>query len=80
MNLDWCYHIFTFNNSNYIDTIYLTVRVLQHLVRLHPKSRGWVIVCPVMQVYGSLVLEDNLEAGEAVLGRCNISRICTSAF
>ena len=27
---------------------------------------------PVMQAYGSLALEDNLEVGEAVLGRCSI--------
>ena len=43
---------------------------------------GWniVVVYPVIQVYGSLALEDNLEAGEAMLDRCTISRVCTSAF
>ena len=33
-----------------------------------------------MQVYGSLVLEDNSEVGKAVLGRRSISCVCTSAF
>ena len=33
-----------------------------------------------MQVYGSLVLDDNSEVGDAVLGRCSISCVYTSAF
>ena len=31
---------------------------------------GGVVAYPVMQVCGSLALEDNSEIGEAVLGRC----------
>ena len=38
---------------------------------------GGVVAYPVMQAYDSLALEDN---GEAVLGRCSISCVCTSAF
>ena len=33
-------------------------------------SKGGVIAYTVMQAYGSLALEDNLEVGEAVLDRC----------
>ena len=33
-----------------------------------------------MQAYGSLALENNSEVGEAVLGRCSISCLYTSAF
>ena len=39
-----------------------------------------VIAYPVMQVYVNLALKDNLEVGEAVLGRCSISCVCTSVF
>ena len=39
-----------------------------------------VVAYPVMQAYGSLALEDNLEVGEVVLGRCSISCVCASAF
>ena len=41
---------------------------------------GMVVAYPVMQAYGSLALKDNSEVGEAVLGRCSRSCICTSAF
>ena len=43
-------------------------------------SQGGVVAYTVMQAYGSLALEDNSEIGEAVLGRCSISCVCTSAF
>ena len=42
--------------------------------------KGGVIAYPVMYAYGSLALDDNSEVGNAVLGRCSISCICTSAF
>ena len=41
---------------------------------------GGVVAYPVMQTYGILALENNSKVGEAVLGRCSISCICTSAF
>ena len=39
--------------------------------------KGWLVELPVMKVYA---LEDNAEVGEAVLGRCSIPCVCTSAF
>ena len=44
------------------------------------RSGGGVVACPVMQAYGSLTLEENLEVGEVVLDRCSIPCVCTSAF
>ena len=41
---------------------------------------GGVVACPVVQTYGSLALKDNSEVGEAVLDRCSIFCVCTSAF
>ena len=41
---------------------------------------GGVVAYPVMQKYGSLALEDNLEIGEVVQGRCSISCVCTRVF
>ena len=46
----------------------------------HKTVSGGVVVYPVMQVCGSLALEDNLEVDEVVLGKCSISCFCTSAF
>ena len=42
-------------------------------------KEGEAVAYPERQVYGSLALEDNSEVGEAVLGRCSISCVCTSA-
>ena len=42
--------------------------------------KGGVVAYTVLLAYGSLALEDNSEVGEAVLGRCSISCVCTSAF
>ena len=42
------------------------------LIQTWLKYEGGVGAYPVMQVYGSLVLEDNLEVSEAMLGRCSI--------
>ena len=38
-----------------------------------------VVAYSVIQVHGSLALEDYLEVGALVLGRCSISCVCTSA-
>ena len=39
-----------------------------------------VVAYPVMQAYGKLALEDNSEVGQAVLSRCSISCVGTSAL
>ena len=41
---------------------------------------GGVVAYPVKQVYGGLALEDNSKVSDAVLDRCSISCVCTSAF
>ena len=41
---------------------------------------GGVVAFPVLPVYESRALEDNLEVGEAVLATCSISCVCISAF
>ena len=41
----------------------------------HLVKKGGVVAYPVMQAYGNLVLQDNSEVGEAVMGRCSISCI-----
>ena len=41
---------------------------------------GVVVYSVMKEAYGRLALEDNSEVGEAVLGRCSISCVCTSAF
>ena len=43
-------------------------------------SIGGDILCPVIQVYGSLELEDNSEVGDAALDRCSICCVCTGAI
>ena len=43
-------------------------------------KRSGVVAYPVMQAYGSLALEENLEVSEGVLNRCSISRVCTSTI
>ena len=42
--------------------------------------RTWGRSIPCKQAYDSLALEDKLEIGKAVLGKCSISCISTPAF
>ena len=46
----------------------------------HIYRKSGVVAYPVMQVYGSLALEDNSEVGEVEQGRSSILCVCTSAF
>ena len=55
------------------------MRMSEKMLQQQQQQDG-VVVYPVIQVYGNLALEGNSEVDEAVLGRCSISCVCTSAF
>ena len=48
-------------------------KLLPSFKEIHILNKSGVVAHPVMQVYGSLALEDNSEVDETGLARCSIS-------